>query len=160
MEEKQKEFLHIKNLINQKNKQLLNNEDFLVVDFNEDLRDKVKKFWSNSTPEEQVKMFVENNTAGVKMVTEALRNFGQMYMNAKQHPETLEPIDLALSQKTYYHSEDLPGFEGRLAMTQLFCNGRDSYGAYRMHNFFYLLPSHKFENEEETTDDVLAGDCL
>lgn len=94
------------------------------------------------------------------MVTEALRSFGQIYINAKEHPDTLEPIDLALSQKTYYHSEDLPGFEGRLAMTQLFCNGRDSYGAYRMHNFFYLLPSHKFENEEETTDDVLAGDCL
>ena len=160
MEDFQKEFLHIKSLINQKNTLFLNNEQFLTINISEDLRDKIKRFWNGLDVQDQVALFLDDNGRGSKMVTEALRSFGSAFFSAKTNPKGLSSIDKAISEKTYFSTEELPGFEGRLAMTQLFCNGRNSNGAYRMHNFFYLLPADDFERESQEAGELRIGDCL
>lgn len=154
MEDYQKEFLHIKGLINQKAKIFLDDQDYFTINIDEEVRSKVKRFWGESTVEQQVAMFLDNNGLASRMVTSAMQSFGDMYIAAKKNPSSLSQIDKAITEKTYFSKEVLPGFEGRLAMTQLFCNGRNSNGAYRMHNFFYLLPTDEFENESKTTDDI------
>jgi len=160
MEDFQKEFLHIKILINQKNTIFLNNEQFLTINISEDLRDKIKRFWNGLNVQDQVALFLDDNGRGSKMVTEALRSFGSAFLSAKANPKGLSSIDKAISEKTYFSTEELPGFEGRMAMTQLFCNGRNSNGAYRMHNFFYLLPADEFERESQEVGELRIGDCL
>jgi hypothetical protein len=154
MEDYQKEFLHIKALINQKAKVLLNNQDYFTFNINEEFRSKVKRFWGESTVEQQVAMFLDNQGRASQMVTSAMQSFGELYIAAKKNPSAFSQIDNAITEKTYFSKEVLPGFEGRLAMTQLFCNGRNSNGAYRMHNFFYLLPTGEFENESKETDNI------
>jgi len=157
MEDSQKEFLQLKSSINQKSKNFLKGKDYLTVDINEDLRDKIKKFWSKSSASDQLGMFLNNNQKSSRALNESMRAFGKSYFAVKANPDNYHPIDRAISEKAYYSDENLPGFDGKFSMTQLFCNGRDSSGAYRMHHFYYLLPSLEFENEGTETDDLLVG---
>ena len=154
MEDYQKEFMSIKTSINQKDKLLLKKQDFFSVNITEEMRTKIKTFWNETNVEAQVAIFLENNGRASNMVTKAMQKFGDMYTAAKKNPSVLSAIDKAITDKTYFSMEVLPGFEGRLAMTQLFCNGRNSGGAFRMHNFFYMLPTKEFESESTETDDL------
>ena len=160
MEDFQKQFLLLKGSINQKSSIFLNSKEYFTFNISEDLRDKIKRFWSNLPIEDQVSMFLNDNRRGCKMVTDALRSFGSTYFSAKSKLDDLSQIDKAIIEKTYFSSEILPGFESKLAMTQLFCNGRDSNGAYRIQNFFFLLPSHEFEHQVETKDEEKIGVIL
>lgn len=160
MEDYQKEFMSIKTSINQKDKLLLKRQDFFSVNITEDMRTKIKRFWHECSVESQVGMFLENNGRASKMVTKAMQKFGDMYIAAKKNPSNFSAIDKAITDKTYFSKEVLPGFEGRLSMTQLFCNGRNSGGAYRMHNFFYMLPTKEFESEGPETDNLQIGELM
>src|SRR3990167_9808084 len=157
MEDFQKEFLHIKGMINQKHRLFLGNEEFFKLNITEDLRDKIKRFWNSATVEQQVALFLDNNSWGSQLVTSAMRSFGTEYFSAKKNTANLSPIDKAIAEKTYFSCEEMPGFEGKIAMTQLFCNGRESNGAFRMHNFFFLLPDERFSSHI-SPDDQRIGD--
>lgn len=159
MEDFQKEFLHIKGMINQKHRLFLGNEEFFKLNITEDLRDKIKRFWNSATVEQQVALFLDNNSWGSQLVTSAMRSFGTEYFSAKKNTANLSPIDKAIAEKTYFSCEEMPGFEGKIAMTQLFCNGRESNGAFRMHNFFFLLPDERFSSHI-SPDDQRIGDLL
>lgn len=135
--------MSIKSMINEKSTMVLPNMKSVTVTIDEALRGRIKEFWKNSSLEEQLQMFHENNT--LKSVSKCMRAFGELYNQAKRNPGSLTAIERGIMEKTYFASEKLPGFENKVNITQLFCNGRDSKGAYRIHQFYFLLPTSEFE---------------